>query len=153
MIREAVIDDWEQISDYMLELQNMHAEAYPEIFKYGVRRNRDYFIKTLANQKKKIFVSEEQKIIQGYVKGKIIYTEDCEVKFSRRYGYMDSVYVAEKFRGRLIEQKLFARLFQWFRENGIPEAEGAVWEFNKKARKVFELMGSETYQRKQIIKL
>lgn len=149
MIRQATIEDWQEIADLMAALQNIHAAHYPDIFKKDARRNRAYFEKALASEHKRIFVAELDGRIVGYVKGKIIHEEESEIRYSRTYGYMDSVYVDEAYRGKLIDQKLFAMLFAWFRENGITYAEGGVWEFNTGARAVFELMGSRTYQRKQ----
>lgn len=150
-IRNAKIDDWEIIADYMEIIQNIHAQYYPNIFKRNVRRDKAYFENVLNNNNKRIFVAEKTNRIVGYIKGKLVHFEDCEVKFQRQYGYMDSIYVIPEARGELIDQKLFAALFEWFKQHGIHEAEGAVWEFNKDARLVFEMMGSVTYQRKQII--
>lgn len=153
MIRPATIDDWQEIADLMAALQNTHAAHYPDIFKKDARRNRTYFEKTLSSDHKRLFVAEADGRIVGYIKGKIIHEEESEIRYSRTYGYMDSIYVDENYRGKLIDQKLFATLFAWFRENGIDYAEGGVWEFNTGARAVFELMGSRTYQRKQRIQI
>lgn len=153
MIRQATIEDWQGIADLMAALQNLHALHYPDIFKKNARRDRAYFEKTLANENKRLFVAEVDGRIVGYVKGKIIREEESEIRYGRTYGYMDSIYVDEAYRGKLIDQKLFSVLFAWFRQNGIHYAEGGVWEFNTSARAVFELMGSRTYQRKQRLQI
>ena len=153
MIRQATMEDWQGIAELMVALQNIHAAHYPDIFKKDARRNREYFEKTLASEHKRVFVAEIDGQIVGYIKGKIIREEESEIRFGRTYGYMDSIYVDEAYRGKLIDQKLFATLFAWFRENGIDYAEGGVWEFNTGARAVFELMGSRTYQRKQRLQI
>ena len=150
-IREAKIEDWKEVSVLMGMLQDLHAEQYPMIFKKAVRRDKTYFEKTLKNPKKKIFIADDNGKIVGYVKGKILIEEESDIRFGRIFGYIDSIYVLESYRGLLIDQKLFARLFRWMRENGVTYAEGGVWEFNSSARAVFEQMGSKTYQRKQII--
>lgn len=151
IVREAKIEDWESISQLMGELQDIHAKHYPTIFKKGARRGKEYFTKTLSEPTKRIFVAENNETIVGFIKGKIITEKESETRFERVYGYMDSIYVLVSYRGLFVDQKLFAKLFQWFRENNINYAEGGVWEFNEEARQVFEQMGSVTYQRKQFI--
>lgn len=150
-VKIATIKEWEGISRLMKLLQNQHAEYFPDIFKKDAVRNREYFERVFAENNKRIYVATHDGKVIGFVKGKIIHEKESDIRHERVYGYMDSIYIEKNFRGKLVDQKLFNALFNWFRENGITYAEGGVWEFNEGARAVFEMMGSKTYQRKQRI--
>lgn len=148
-IRVATINDWQGIAQLMLLLQNQHAEQFPDIFKKNAKRDRVYFERLFEASDRRIFVAVNRNEIIGFIKGKIIHEPESQTRKERTYGYMDSIYIKQDYRGFLIDQLLFKALFEWFRLNHISYAEGGVWEFNNSARLVFEKMGSKTFQRKQ----
>lgn len=87
-------------------------------------------------------VAESDGMVVGYTFAEIVdsetYNDYYEIK---SVGYIDSVYVTDKFRGGGVGTELINRAHEWFRSKNVFISTLGVRQENKKSLALFEKMG------------
>jgi len=147
-IRQATSKDNLFLSSLSMDVQRLHAENHPDIFKmpqddeFAVQ----FFDEKLADPLVRIFIAGENGHALGYVLCKLVEREENPFTFAMRYLLEDQISVRPEAQGKgiigraLIEQaKILATEWNVFR------IQLDSWGFNIKAHAFFEKMGFEKF--------
>ena len=149
-IRPATLKDFRQLRDLYQELDVLHAESLPAVFKTldkpATRKN--YLAAALSDGNTVLLVAENSDGIVGVVHASIRDAPDYPVFVPRKYAWVESLSVRGDFRRYGVGRALMKQVEAWAAEKGIAQVELNVWEFNEKARAFYESLGYETASRR-----
>ena len=147
-IRQALASDFDQVGKVFAEENRFHAALLPEHFQIAEPiMTREWFDEILTNARKALLVAERAREIVGAVLITIRTSPDDPIFQPRRYGYIDEIAVAERYRGQGIGQLLMKEAHTWTFEQGASEVELHVWEANQPAIVFYERLGYTAIQR------
>ena len=143
-IRRAQTKDIDRIFDLLFQVQDIHAQGRPDIFKIGGRKYTEEDLKKIIlNDKTPVFVYEDENgIVQGHCF--CIYREVLPENTSLqsiRTLYIDDLCIDESARGMHIGQQLYEYVVEEARRTGCYRVTLHVWTCNPTARKFYEKMG------------
>ncbi len=141
-IRPAVKEDHPAIITIGFETQEIHAEAYPTIFRQGVSGiPQQYFTRMIEGEDTTVFVAEVEQQVVGYVFLNVHDTPPYEFLMPRRVADISDIAVLRAYHSKGIGHQLFAASVEWARARGATDLELQVWEFNKNAIAFYERLG------------
>jgi ribosomal protein S18 acetylase RimI-like enzyme len=150
-IREASEADYEQLGALFAELDAVHNQALPHIFRPadGPARTRELLSGLIADEQVALFVAENKADGQlvGLVQVAVNATPDIPILVPRRLGRMSDLVVKQKWRRTGIGQALAEHAQQWVLAQGATEVQLGVWEFNQEAIAFYEKLGYTTVKR------
>jgi GNAT superfamily N-acetyltransferase len=143
-IRQAGSQDVETLSRLCAEVQQMHAEAYPEIFKEVERPDFavSFFYQMLANPDHYFFLAEGE-LTLGYVFVQMVSREGGLFTYPRLALHIDQIGVTRQSRGKGVGAALLARVSELADELGAEMITLDSWEFNTDAHAFFRSQGFE----------
>ena len=144
MIRRAEKKDMERLDALLFQVQALHAEGRPDIFKTGAKKYTDRELLAIINDDTTpIFVYEVDGVIAGYAF--CIYQETTEngQLHHRKVLYIDDLCVDAEFRRRGIGAKLYRYVLDVAKENGCDSVTLNVWSLNDSALGFYRSMGME----------
>ena len=141
MIRNAVISDFPAIAALEKQVYNLHLSAYPDLIRPQLDEAlfRDYFEECLDSENGKILVYEDSGEILGYCVLRKREYKNHRLFFDMISLELDDICVDAEARGQQIGKRLFGAAKAYAEEIGASRLELTVWEFNKNARRFFEL--------------
>lgn len=154
-VRKAVHDDEPRILDILLQVNNVHANGRPDIFKKGGRKYTGEQLSVLMeDESRPIFVaSDETGEVLGYGFCIIIDTADSGNLHPRRELYIDDLCVDKKYRRRGVGQLLFDHILNYAREIGSYHLTLNVWACNPAAMRFYERQGMAVLKKEMEILL
>jgi diamine N-acetyltransferase len=149
VIREASPADYEAVCALFVQLDQLHAQALPDLFQpvAGLARPREFFAQMLADEEDAVFVAVHQGALVGLLRCSERCAPNLPLFVPRRFVSIDDLVVAAAFQGTGIGRLLMERAHQWARDRGASEVELVVWEFNASARAFYERQGYQTVRR------
>ena len=150
-IRETVPTDYSGLVPIAAEVHMLHYAAHPSIFQPVERASplpRVYFDELLADDMSTIQVAEIAGAIVGFVIVKVFDTPPIETLVPRRILSINSMVVTGAQRGKGIGQALVEAAIVWGRAKGATTLELTVWEFNQRAKALYERLGLTTIYHK-----
>ncbi len=140
-IRKAEQRDIPGIVDLLYQVQDVHAQKRPDIFKRGSRKYTDEQLGEViaANT---VFVAEENGT--GRILGHafcILYLHIDNNSPSYSNLYIDDLCVDEAARGRHIGKALFDHVISYARQQGCYNVTLNVWSCNENAMEFYKAMG------------
>lgn len=142
MIRRMLLKDFLAVKNLFFELQNMHCINRPDIFKNCDLFNMEYMHELINTDDYKSFVEEIDNNIIGFVVLKIINTTNPILQ-ERKIGFIEDIYVAEKFRNKGYGKNLLNYAKEICIENNCNSMEFKVWSFNEAAINFYNNLGFE----------
>ena len=148
VIRFAKEDELEKINVLRKQVNDLHVEGKPDVFKPG-------FSEELQNYVYYIFKDPEQKIVVVDKDGEIcgfailhhIYKPENPFMKVRDFLDIDEFCVDEKHRREGIATALVDFIKNFAKEQGYHRLELNMWEFNQDALAFYEAAGFETFRR------
>jgi len=142
-VREATVHDYEGLSNIFAEVDAMHSEALPHIFKEseGPARSLEFISDTIVDQDTVLFVAESDGRIIGLVHVRIRESPRLSTVIRRRYAYIDEIAVTREARGSTVGRALMEEAERWAIQKGASELELNVWAFNTGATGFFQRLG------------
>ena len=143
-VRRAVHSDEPRIQDILLQVNSVHAEGRPDIFKQGGRKYTSEQLRLLMeDESRPIFVAvdEETGDVLGYGFCVIIDTVETSNMMPRRELYIDDLCVDEIYRRHGIGQIIFDYIREYAKEIGSYHLTLNVWACNPSAMKFYEKQG------------
>ena len=148
VIRFAKEDELERINVLRKQVNDLHVEGKPDVFKPG-------FNEELQNYVYYIFKDPEQKIVIADKDGEIcvfailhhIYKPENPFMKVRDFLDIDEFCVDEKHRREGIATALVEFIKNFAKEQGYHRLELNMWEFNQDALAFYEAAGFETFRR------
>ncbi len=141
-IRRAAESDISMINKLLFEVQKIHSDARPDLFKVGAKKYDDDELKTIiADNNKPVFVAERESTILGYAFcvhqqyiGSLNLTDIKTL-------YIDDLCVDETARNAHVGTLLYEYVLDYAKENGYYNVTLNVWTGNDNAIKFYEKMG------------
>ena len=144
MIRRAVQADIGRLNELLYQVQRLHAEKRPDIFKLGAKKyTTEELSAIIADDRTPIFVCEEDGVVMGYAFCIYQITKENEQLYERKVLYIDDLCVDEPYRRKHIGQKLYAYVSEVARENGCDSVTLNVWSVNPAAQEFYRKMGMQ----------
>lgn len=139
MIRYAEEKDYEEVEALMQQLQRLHIEWRPDIYKEAAKVLAEEDFKELVAERQ-ILIAEKDGATAGFLSFAPKYIQG-EKLVSRKVLFVDAIAVDEKYRGQGIGHELFAYLKILVKEQGFDGMELQVNARNEAARRMYEEYG------------
>jgi ribosomal protein S18 acetylase RimI-like enzyme len=149
-IRRVTAQDYEALCKIIEEVDALHREALPYIFREsgGPVRDRIYVLGLLADEDHGLFVAEIEGQVAGYVHVTVREAPPIPILVPRRIAVVDNIVVKEAYRRSGLGRALMGRAEQWAQAKGAADVELNVYEFNESAIAFYESLGYETFSRR-----
>ena len=141
-IRRGNEKDLEGIKKLLFQVNQLHADGRPDLFKPGGIKYTDTELRDIvADDTRPVFVYAPDGRVLGYVF--CIFEETKETSSLRpvRTLYIDDLCVDETARGQQIGRKLYDRAVQLARDSGCDRVTLHAWNFNEKAFGFYQKLG------------
>ena len=142
IIRNAIESDIDRLYEMLGQVQQLHADGRPDIFKSGAHKyNKDDIKSILSNPLTPVFVADIQGVAVGYAFCYIKEQKESQNLRPIKCYYLDDLCVDENFRGKGIGTKLYDFVASKAKENGCYHLTLNVWQLNSTAVKFYEKLG------------
>ena len=142
-IRKATATDGMLLSSLCMDVQTLHAEHHPAIFK--MPKSDDFavsfFNTLLADSAFHAFIAEEDGQALGYIVCKSMERAENPFTFAMHYLLIDQISVRPQARGRGVGAALIKQAEVLAGALGVQKIQLDSWDFNIKAHAFFEGMG------------
>lgn len=141
-IRRAGLEDIEGIKRLLLQVNNVHADGRPDLFKHDKRKYTDPELKALlADDTRPVFAAVDGTSLLGYAFCVVTdHTPDNNLTDIKTL-YIDDLCVDETARGKHIGTSLYGHVKKWAKENGFYNITLNVWSCNKSAEAFYKTLG------------
>ena len=141
-IRRGNEKDLEGIKKLLLQVNQLHADGRPDLFKSGGIKYTDAELREiLADDSRPVYVFAPGDQVLGYVFCVFEETKETSSLRAIRTLYIDDLCVDETARGQHIGQQLYDRAVRLARESGCARVTLHAWNFNEKAFGFYEKLG------------
>ena len=146
-IRKATSADSSLLSFLTIDIQRLHAENHPDIFKMPSSDDfaLTFFDERLADHTISIFIAEENGQALGSVVCKLLERDENPFTFKLRYLLIDQISVRPDAQERGVGAALIRQAEILARELNLQEIRLDSWSFNIKAHSFFESQGFEKF--------
>lgn len=142
-IRRATQADLKAITALNVDVQMLHAEALPDLFKVPTSPDfsAGFITAQLADPDSYFFVGNLDGEDIGYIFARLVNQPENEYRHAMRYLYIDQISVKPGYRRQGYGERLIQRVKQLAAEKGIEMIALDVWAFNTKAQDFFAEQG------------
>jgi diamine N-acetyltransferase len=146
LIREATADDYETLCEPFDEVDALHRDHLPHVFRKptGPVREQAYYRGLITDENVSLFVAEVNGSAVGFVHGVIRDMPAIPILVPRRSAIVDSIGVKSGFRGDGIGRLLMQRIHAWAIAKGASAIELNVHAFNTGAVSFYRRLGYVT---------
>ena len=146
IIRSAVESDFNELCRLMEQVDLLHREKLPHIFKEaeGPARSREYILGLIAAQNVGVFVAERGERLIGFINVIVRMSSDIPMLVPRCFALIENLAVDEDFRRQGIGRALLEYAHHWAMEQGAGRIELNVYEFNRGASAFYREIGYHT---------
>ena len=145
-IRQAKLEDIETLSSMNVHVQQLHAEAYPRLFKMPEQDDFavPFFESLFEDVNARIFLAE-QDTPAGYIVLRIVRRDENSFTHPWKFAYIDQISVQPEHKGKGVGKLLMARAAQLADEERLDFIALDSWGFNTDAHGFFESAGYDFY--------
>lgn len=142
-IRRATAADIEGIDKLLHQVNMVHHNGRPDLFKAGGRKYTDeQLLALLADDTRPVFAAvDEAGHVLGYAFCILQQHPDDNILTDIKTLYIDDLCVDEEIRGQHIGRRLYEYVKQYAKETGCYNLTLNVWACNESARKFYERCG------------
>ena len=141
-IRRATTDDIREIDRLLREVQKVHSDARPDLFRVGTQKYTDEQLRDiLTGDATPVFVFEKDGSICGYVFCVFRQELHSSILTPIKTLYIDDLCVDEDARGGHIGTQLYRFVTEYARDNGCYNVTLNVWADNTGAVKFYQSLG------------
>ena len=147
-VRFAREDELERVNELRKQVNDLHVEGKPEVFKPGFGKElRDFVYTIWESPEQEIVVCERDGLIVGFaIVHHIIKPEN---PFMKEWDFLDidEFCVDEKYRRQGVATELIDFIKEFAKANGHHRIELNMWEFNESALEFYDAVGFKTFRR------
>ena len=148
VIRFAKEDELERINVLRKQVNDLHVEGKPDVFKPGFNEElQNYVYYIFKDPEQKIVVVDKDGEICGFAILHHIYKPENPFMKVRDFLDIDEFCVDEKHRREGIATAMVEFIKNFAKEQGYHRLELNMWEFNQDALAFYEAAGFETFRR------
>lgn len=155
-VREAIVNDYIDISSLVLEVHNLHVKNRPDVFlEVDNPFLKEQFEDLLNSNDTKLFVVEnvDNKDLGAYCIVKIMSTPCLQIIIQNRFAYIDNFCVKDSYKRNGVGKLLFQHIVDYAKSEGASSLQLSVWEFNQDAINFYEAVGMSMRNRKMELNL
>lgn len=142
MIRKAEKSDIPAIQSLLVQVNKVHADGRPDIFKSGGSKyTNDQLNTILVNPDTPVFVYDDQAVLKGYIFCIREETYETTNLYPKKTLYIDDLCVDEAYRREHIGKSLYEFVKVYAKDNHYDRITLHVWDLNPAARVFYEKMG------------
>lgn len=147
-IRFAREDELERINELRRQVNDVHVQGKPEVFKPGFSEElQNYIYSIWQDPEQEIVVADKDGELCGFAILHHIYKPENPFMYVRDFLDIDEFCVDEHHRREGIAMALVDFIKKYAKEKGFNRIELNMWEFNRDALAFYEAAGFETYRR------
>ena len=148
MVRYANREDLTRVNELRKQVNDLHVEGRPDIFKPGFSQEmQDFLYKIFESDNMDVIVAERDDIVCGFACVQYVDKPESPYSFARHFYDVDEFCVDVAFRRQGVATELIDFIKQEARLKGFDRVELNMWEFNEDARAFYEAVGFTTYRR------
>ena len=145
--RQATSVDALLLSNLSMDVQRLHAEHHPDLFKMPQSEGYaiSFFEGLLADPSVNIFFVEENGAAAGYIVCLLVERPENQFRYATRYLHVDQISVRPDAQGKGAGKALIKQAEALARELNVGRIHLDSWGFNTGAHTFFEKMGFEKF--------
>ena len=148
MVRYANREDLARVNELRRQVNDLHVEGRPDIFKPGFGQVlQDFIYAVYEDETKDVIVAEREGVICGFACVHYVDKPESPYMRGRRFYDVDEFCVDAAWRRQGVATELIDFIRQEARTKGFDRVELNMWEFNEDARLFYEAVGFRTYRR------
>jgi diamine N-acetyltransferase len=134
-IRNATIEDYEDLCLVYEELDELHRINHPELFikPCDCARAKEYINEIINDDSKALFVAEVESKAVGFAECFTIKSSSFPVVKKREWIQLDNIAVKREYQNYNIGTLLLEKVLEWTKDKGINRVELKVYSFNASA--------------------
>jgi ribosomal protein S18 acetylase RimI-like enzyme len=155
-IREAVADDYSDISNLVIEVHDLHVKNRPDIFLDSDNPFLKKQFEGLLNDiSTKLFVAEDtdSRELIAYSIVQIMIPKDIQILIPSKFAYIHDFCVKSTHQKKGVGKSLFRYITDYTKAENVSSVQLTEWEFNKHAVEFYESLGMTTMSRRMELKL
>ena len=142
VIRKATTSDIKKIDKLLYEVQKIHSDTRPDLFRPGAKKYTDEQLKIiLENDQTPVFVFDNDGDILGYVFCIFKQETNSNSLTPIKTLYIDDLCVDENARGHHVGTKLYNFIIEFAKQNDCYNVTLNVWANNKNAIEFYKKIG------------
>lgn len=148
IVRLAKKEELDEINKLRKQINDIHVEGKPEVFKEGFNDElRDFIFAIWEDPEQDIIVADADGMICGFAVVHHIFKPENPFMYERDFLDVDEFCVDENFRRQGVASALVSFIKDYANEKGLHRIELNMWEFNQGALAFYEAAGFKTYRR------
>jgi ribosomal protein S18 acetylase RimI-like enzyme len=142
-IRKAIATDNLLLSSLCVDVQRLHAENHPEIFKLPQSDDFaiSFFDEILADSTTRIYIAEEKQRAIGYIFCKLFERPEGAFTYANRFLQIEHISVRPEAQQQGVGAALLKHAEKLARKLGVTKIQLSSWDFNTNAHTFFERHG------------
>lgn len=141
MIRRAEKKDIPQIEKLLYQVNNIHAEGRPDLFKKDYKKYTEQELEEILLQEERpVFAAVDGETLLGYAFCVFQQPQGNNMQPVRTL-YIDDLCVDEKNRGQHVGKQLYDYVLEYAKKNGCYNVTLNVWACNESARRFYDKCG------------
>ena len=142
-VRRAQEKDMERIDALLMQVERIHHEGRPDLFRVGRKKYTDEELRKLIHDDSRpiLVAADEKDAVMGYAFCIFQQYQNHNIMTDIKTLYIDDLCVDETIRGRHIGKALYGSVLEFAREQGCYNVTLNVWSCNESAMKFYEACG------------
>jgi ribosomal protein S18 acetylase RimI-like enzyme len=142
LIREAIPADYDRVVALLAEVDALHAEHAPWMFRTppSEPRSRQFFADQLRSLESTLLVADAEELV-GVATVVLRSAPEFGVFVPQHWGVLDNLAVGRRWRRRGVGRALTLAAEAWALQRGAQWLELVVYDFNTEARAFYEALG------------
>lgn len=142
-VRRAQEKDMERIDALLMQVERIHHEGRPDLFRVGRKKYTDEELWELIHDDSRpiLVAADEKDAVMGYAFCIFQQYQNHNIMTDIKTLYIDDLCVDETIRGRHIGRTLYDSVLEFARQNGCYNVTLNVWSCNESAMKFYEACG------------
>jgi len=148
IIREATEDDCVALAVLNGEVQKLHADAYPDVFKWPTDplELSTYFTEAILNPQHRIFIGELDGEPIGYIQCEEVQRGGNALCLAQAFIYVHHLVVKSTHRNQGYGKQLMRAVVEFAKASGNKALRLDYWSFNREAAEFFARQGFSAYR-------
>jgi len=148
IVRFAKESELDRVNELRKQVNDIHVEGKPDVFKPGFGQELREFIKVIWNDpEQEIVVAEDDGVICGFAVLHHINKPENPFMKERDFIDIDEFCVDKDHRRKGAASEMVSFIKKFAREKGFKRIELNMWEFNQDALAFYEAVGFKTFRR------